>query len=162
MFEYKWNVPGIITFTPITDIQTFDTRQAINKNLFVSFQSPSGGQTFITYIRPNVSNFTQNPSHLHLRIIQNIFSSVITALLYVRFDEVITDIKQKNVLLTLTSMRIYIYDQSWHFRNKINDTKIEKRFNSIKCVRKCWLPKDRHLVNSLRPSDVYMRRWSNK
>ena len=41
-------------FTPISDIHSYDTRQAKNKKLFVSFKSTSGGQKSITYIGPHV------------------------------------------------------------------------------------------------------------
>ena len=44
-------------FTPISDIHSYDTRQAKNKKLFVSFKSTSRGQQSITYIGPHVWNF---------------------------------------------------------------------------------------------------------
>ena len=44
-------------FTPISDIHIYDTRQAKNKKLFVSFKSVSRGQQSITYIGPHVWNF---------------------------------------------------------------------------------------------------------
>ena len=45
-------------FTSINDIHNYDTRQATNKNLRVSFKSTSRGQQSITYIGPDVWNFT--------------------------------------------------------------------------------------------------------
>ena len=44
-------------FTPISDIHSYDTRQAKNKKLFVSFKSTSRGQQSVTYIGPHVWNF---------------------------------------------------------------------------------------------------------
>ena len=44
-------------FTPISDIHSYDTRQAKNKKLFVSFKSTSRGHQSITYIGPHVWNF---------------------------------------------------------------------------------------------------------
>ena len=44
-------------FTPISDTHSYDTRQAKNKKLFVSFKSTSRGQQSITYIGPHVLNF---------------------------------------------------------------------------------------------------------
>ena len=44
-------------FTPISDIHSYDTRQAKNKKLFVSFKSTSRGQQSNTYIGPHVWNF---------------------------------------------------------------------------------------------------------
>ena len=44
-------------FTSISDIHNYDTRQATNKNLLVSFKSTSRGQQSITYIGPHVWNF---------------------------------------------------------------------------------------------------------
>ena len=44
-------------FTSIGDIHNYDTRQATNKNLLVSFKSTSRGQQSITYIGPHVWNF---------------------------------------------------------------------------------------------------------
>ena len=44
-------------FTPISDIHSYDTRQAKNKKLFVSFKSTSRGQQSITHIGPHVWNF---------------------------------------------------------------------------------------------------------
>ena len=40
--------------TSISDIHNYDTRQATNKNLLVSFKSTSRGQQSITYIGPHV------------------------------------------------------------------------------------------------------------
>ena len=44
-------------FTHISDIHSYDTRQARNKKLFVSFKSTSRGQQSITYIGPHVWKF---------------------------------------------------------------------------------------------------------
>ena len=44
-------------FTSISDIHNYDTRQATNENLLVSFKSTSRGQQSITDIGPHVWNF---------------------------------------------------------------------------------------------------------
>ena len=47
-------------------------------------------------------HFIQKQSYFLRRVIQKTYSSVIIALLSVRFDAEFTDIKQQHVLLTLT------------------------------------------------------------
>ena len=74
-------------FTPVSDIHNYDTRQAINKN-FVCFL-----QIYYIYWTPCLEFYlVQNQSPLLHRIIQKTLSFIITALLCVRFDVVITDI----------------------------------------------------------------------
>ena len=55
------------------------------------------------------SNQLLEANNLLHYITSKTYSSIITALFCVRFDVVITDIKQQNVLITVTSMWIYIY-----------------------------------------------------
>ena len=55
-------------FTPVSEIHNYDTRQAINKNLFVSFKSTSRGQQSITYIGPHVWNFILSKINPHCPI----------------------------------------------------------------------------------------------
>ena len=55
-------------FTPVSEIHNYDTRQAINKNLFVSFKSTSRGQQSITYIGPHVWNFILSKIDPHCSI----------------------------------------------------------------------------------------------
>ena len=96
-------------FTPISDIHNYDTRQAKNKKLFVSFKSTSRGQQSITYIGPHVWNFTLSKINPICSI--GSFKKHIRQLLQHCFVSDLTwwslTLKQ-NVLLTLTSMWIYI------------------------------------------------------
>ena len=55
-------------FTPVSEIHNYDTRQAINKNLLVSFKSTSRGQQSITYIGPHVWNFILSKINPHCSI----------------------------------------------------------------------------------------------
>ena len=62
IFMYKYMNPMLPElfldmFTSISDIHNYDTRQATNRNLLVSFKSTSRGQQSITYIGPHVWNF---------------------------------------------------------------------------------------------------------
>ena len=41
-------------FTSVSDIHNYDTRQAENKNVFVSFKATYRGQQSIVYIGPDV------------------------------------------------------------------------------------------------------------
>ena len=80
-------------FTPVSEIHNYDARQALNKNLFVSFKSTSRGQQSITYIGPHVWNFILSKINPYCSIGSfKTYSSIITALICVRFDVVITDI----------------------------------------------------------------------
>ena len=73
IFMYKY-VNGMLPelfldmFTPVSEIHNYDTRQAINKNLFVSFKSTSRGQQSITYIGPHVWNFILSKINPHCSI----------------------------------------------------------------------------------------------
>ena len=71
------------------------TRQAINKNLIVSFRSTFRGQQSVTYmLGPCMKLYLiLDQSHLDHRIIQKTYMAIIAALLCVRFDVVIIDIK---------------------------------------------------------------------
>ena len=62
IFMYKYMngmLPELFlgVFTSISDIYNYDTRQASDKKLLVSFKSTSRGQQSITYIGPRVWNF---------------------------------------------------------------------------------------------------------
>ena len=73
IFMYKY-VNGMLPelfldmFTLVSEIHNYDTRQAINKNLFVSFKSTSRGQQSITYIGPHVWNFILSKFNPHCSI----------------------------------------------------------------------------------------------
>ena len=73
IFMYKY-VNGMLPelfldmFTPVSKIHNYDTRLAINKNLFVSFKSTSRGQQSITYIGPHVWNFILSKINPHCSI----------------------------------------------------------------------------------------------
>ena len=73
IFMYKY-VNGMLPelfldmFTPVSEIHNYDTRQAINKNLFVSVKSTSRGQQSITYIGPHVWNFILSKINPHCPI----------------------------------------------------------------------------------------------
>ena len=66
-FYINWMLPKLFLhmFTPISDIHNYDTRQAINKNLFVSFKTTFRGQQSITYIGPHVWNFISSKINPH-------------------------------------------------------------------------------------------------
>ena len=49
-------------FTAVGEIHNYDTRQAINKTVFVSFKSTSRGQQSIAYIGPHVWNLILSKS----------------------------------------------------------------------------------------------------
>ena len=97
-------------FTSISDIHSYDTRQAKNKTLFVSFKSTSRGQQSITYIGPHVWNFILSKINPICSI--GSFKKHIRQLLQ---HCSVSDLTwwsltlKHNVLLTLTSMWIYIY-----------------------------------------------------
>ena len=73
IFMYKY-VNGMLPelfldmCTPVSEIHNYDTRQTINKNLFVSFKSTSRGQQPITYIGPHVWNFISSKINSHCSI----------------------------------------------------------------------------------------------
>ena len=82
-------------FTPISNIHSYDTRQAKNKKnicfLQINFWRPT---IYYIYWIPCMKFYLfQNQSYLLHRIIQKTCSSIITALFCVGFDVVITDIK---------------------------------------------------------------------
>ena len=98
-------------FTPISDIHSYDTRQAKNKKLFVFFKSTSRGQQSITYIGPHVWNFILSKINPICSIgsFKKTYSLIITALFCVRFDVVITDIITKCSPDLDLHVNIYIY-----------------------------------------------------
>ena len=73
IFMYKYvngTLPELFLdmFTPVSEIHNYDTRRAINKNLFVSFKSTSTGQRSITYNGPHVWNVIFSKINPHCSI----------------------------------------------------------------------------------------------
>ena len=73
IFMYKY-VNGMLSelfldmVTPVSEIRNYDTRQAMNRNSFVSFKSTSRDQQSITYIWPHVWNLILSKINPHCSI----------------------------------------------------------------------------------------------